>query len=396
MQVTAPQPVPAIQLRLRAPSTQRRATVAFRLILAVPAFVWLYLLWIAGYFAALAGWVAALFTGRLPKGIAEFLTKIIRYQTRVTAYGFLLLTDTYPPFDLETDDYPVELDVPPPGRLNRAAVLFRFILVIPASLVATIVMVGAWPVVVLTWLILLLSGRMPRSMFEAFNAILRYQQRYFGYWVLLTSEYPKKLFGDATTPLADTPVAASDPPAATPPPTPPIGAPSTIAATPRITRLVLSTGAKRIVALCLFLGAAFYVGGFVAIVVTAGQFESAQDEFLRIENEVAEDSLNYGRETQSCALNGGLPCLQAANGKLADAIGHFREELNEIEFPSQALDEADDLDEAAAAFEAALRNLETAPDEATYQRLLAEVQAVGSRVSGAELRLAQALNIRFG
>ena len=45
---------------------QRRATVIFRIILAIPQFFVLFFLGIAAFFVAVIGWFAALFTGRLP------------------------------------------------------------------------------------------------------------------------------------------------------------------------------------------------------------------------------------------------------------------------------------------------------------------------------------------
>jgi hypothetical protein len=46
-----------------------RLTVFFRLLLAIPHFVWLYLWTIAAEIVLLIGWFAALFIGRLPNGI---------------------------------------------------------------------------------------------------------------------------------------------------------------------------------------------------------------------------------------------------------------------------------------------------------------------------------------
>ena len=46
---------------------QRRATVIFRIILAIPQFIVLFFLGIAAFFVSMIGWFAALFTGRLPE-----------------------------------------------------------------------------------------------------------------------------------------------------------------------------------------------------------------------------------------------------------------------------------------------------------------------------------------
>ena len=123
-----------ILMAFAGPAPQRRVTVLFRLLLAIPHFIVLYVLTIVAEFAAIIGWFAALFTGRLPAGLAGFLTGWLRWFVRVYAYMWLL-TDRYPPFAMGDDDYPVRVSAAP-GRLNRLAVLFRIILAIPAWLLA--------------------------------------------------------------------------------------------------------------------------------------------------------------------------------------------------------------------------------------------------------------------
>ena len=119
----------------------------------------------------------------------------MRWVTRFYAY-VLLLTDVYPPFELADAQYPVRLQAQP-GPLNRLAVLFRIILVIPALIVATVLTYGlSFPVMFVTWLIVLIAGRMPRPLHEALAAVVRYQARVIGYFLMLTARYPGGLFGD--------------------------------------------------------------------------------------------------------------------------------------------------------------------------------------------------------
>src|ERR1039458_8301403 len=54
------------------PADQNRLTVLVRLILAIPHLVVLYVLGIAAEVVALICWFAALATGRLPAGLADF------------------------------------------------------------------------------------------------------------------------------------------------------------------------------------------------------------------------------------------------------------------------------------------------------------------------------------
>jgi hypothetical protein len=68
--------------------------------LAIPHYIILFFLWIAAVVVVIVGWFAILFTGRYPRGIFDFVEGVIRWQNRVAAYAFVLVTDRYPPFRL--------------------------------------------------------------------------------------------------------------------------------------------------------------------------------------------------------------------------------------------------------------------------------------------------------
>lgn len=179
MALRAPGPVPGprVEIWFAGPAKQRRLTVAFRIILAIPQFIVVYFLLIATYIVTIIGWFGALFMGRLPRWVYEFVSGVVRWSTRVEAYMFLL-TDQYPPFSLDDEDYGVRPFLPPPGRLNRWAVLFRIILVIPAAAFYQIVSYGlTFPLLFVAWLITLVSGRMPDALYLAYAALLRYATR---------------------------------------------------------------------------------------------------------------------------------------------------------------------------------------------------------------------------
>src|SRR5919198_262211 len=69
-------------------------------LLAIPHYILLVFLWIAGIVAIIIAWFAILFTGRYPRGLFNFLVGVGRWTNRVIAYAFLLVTDRYPPFQL--------------------------------------------------------------------------------------------------------------------------------------------------------------------------------------------------------------------------------------------------------------------------------------------------------
>jgi Domain of unknown function (DUF4389) len=69
-------------------------------LLAIPHFIVLFFLYVGVFFAAIAAWFAILFTGRLPRGIFDYMAGVLRWSNRVTAYALVLTTDEYPPFRL--------------------------------------------------------------------------------------------------------------------------------------------------------------------------------------------------------------------------------------------------------------------------------------------------------
>ena len=198
---------------------QNRLTVAFRLILAIPQFIVLYILFIAFFFVMVIGWFAALFTGRLPEWAHTFLGGVIRWSARVGAYVFLL-TDRYPPFSLDDVEYPVRPFLPGRGPLNRVSVFFRIILAIPAAVFSEIVLNGlTFPLLFFMWIAVLVRGSLPAALYDAYAALLRYQTRLVSWFSMLTSEYAWGMLGDFV-PLP--PAAPMAPPlAASPAPQPP-------------------------------------------------------------------------------------------------------------------------------------------------------------------------------
>lgn len=79
---------------------RNRLTVAFRIILAIPALLFVFVIWIVGAICWFLGFFAVLFTGRWPDGLRNWVMKFVRVQVRATAYVYLLV-DEYPPFDAE-------------------------------------------------------------------------------------------------------------------------------------------------------------------------------------------------------------------------------------------------------------------------------------------------------
>ncbi len=196
-------------LDMAAPGPQNRWTVLLRALLLIPQFVVVWVLSVVAFLVTVVGWFGALVLGRLPGFAADYLTAFVPYETRVTAY-LMLTVDRYPPFRFHAPDHPVQVGLRP-GELNRLAVLFRIVLVIPASIVQGLVSAGWWTVSFVIWLVVLVLGRMPQPLYEATTAILRYRMRYAAYLVMLSSAYPKRLFGEEPGSEPDGPVSATRP-----------------------------------------------------------------------------------------------------------------------------------------------------------------------------------------
>ena len=71
-------------------------------ILAIPHYVVLFVLLIIAAILFVLGWFGILLTGTFPRGFHNFIVGVNRWSLRVTAYAFLLTTDEYPPFSLDS------------------------------------------------------------------------------------------------------------------------------------------------------------------------------------------------------------------------------------------------------------------------------------------------------
>jgi Domain of unknown function (DUF4389) len=69
-------------------------------LLAIPHYIVLLFLGLAGLVCVIIAWFAILFTGRYPRGLFDFLVGVGRWANRVNGYAFVLVTDKYPPFSL--------------------------------------------------------------------------------------------------------------------------------------------------------------------------------------------------------------------------------------------------------------------------------------------------------
>lgn len=93
-------PYPAVYDLVEPQNPRNRASVGFRLILAIPQLIALVFVMLAWWIVSIVAWVAILITGRYPPGMYGFSVGCLRWLLRVESY-MLLLVDEYPPFSLE-------------------------------------------------------------------------------------------------------------------------------------------------------------------------------------------------------------------------------------------------------------------------------------------------------
>ncbi len=183
---------------------RNRLTSFFRLILVIPAAIVLYVFGIVASIAILIAWFAIVITGRYPAGLYEFVANFNRFLARVTAYA-ALLTDTYPPFSGADDpSYPVRMAFSGPlESYSRLKTFFRIILAIPIMILryvmGLLLEVGAFA----AWVVIVVTGKMPRGLFDLMVLANSYTARSDAYLYLLTETYPP--FQDETTRTAGTP-----------------------------------------------------------------------------------------------------------------------------------------------------------------------------------------------
>jgi hypothetical protein len=376
---------------------QSRLTVAFRIFLAIPQLIVLWLLGVAAGVITIIGWFGALFTGRLPVFAADFLSGYLRWLSRVYAYNYLL-TDVYPPFTLDDADYPVRLAVTP-GRLNRLAVLFRFFLLIPCWIVQAVVSYGALTIFMfVTWLIVLVTGQMPDAIHQGLAAVLRYQVRTLGFAMMLTSAYPGGLFGDAPAqagygdPQAQ--AGYGDPQAqpgyGDPQAQPGYGAqpayaqagyagPAAGPASGLSWRLVLSAAARKLVILFIVLGVVLAAVNGAVQAALAGNSVSALSAAKQVVADIgpSRDALdNYSANVQAC--NNKLSCVEGVDRNVAATLSTFAAQLRGIAMPSQATAANAALAAAVSDTAAKFAKLSTAPTATKY---ISEAQASGLQQS---------------
>lgn len=179
-------------------------------LLAIPHFIALVFLAVGFIVVTVIAFFAILFTGRYPRALFDYNVGVLRWSWRVGFYTYSALgTDKYPPFTLKhVADYPARLEVEYPSELSRGLVLVKsWLLALPHYLVIGVFTGGAWAagtggewiyasgglvtlLVVFAGVVLLFTGRYPKSLYDFVLGMNRWVYRVVAYAALMTDDYP--------------------------------------------------------------------------------------------------------------------------------------------------------------------------------------------------------------
>lgn len=199
-----------VDVEIAGPREQNRWTVAFRIVLAIPALL------IAGALtagtartygaasayglagvAAMFGWFAALAQSRLPRGLRDAIAYALSYSAQLDGYLFLL-TDRYPNSDPQTaladvpsrPEDPIGLEVSDDLERTRLTVFFRLVLAIPHIVWLILWGIAAYVVAIANWFATLFGGTSPEALHDFLAAYVRYQNHVYAYLFLIGNPFP--------------------------------------------------------------------------------------------------------------------------------------------------------------------------------------------------------------
>lgn len=190
-----------IETQIDVTLTERnRLTAFFRIILVVPAFIFVASFSPTSAFSddamsiyagllALPAALAIIVRQVYPSYVLAFNDALLSLQTRVDAY-LLLLTDEYPSIE-ENDVVSVTFPEVDAKQLNRWLPLVKWLLAVPLYLVGFVYVIYAAILTVIAWFSVLFTGNYPEFCAEGVVGTIAYWNRVAGYALLLvTDEYP--------------------------------------------------------------------------------------------------------------------------------------------------------------------------------------------------------------
>ncbi|MGN6257985.1 MAG: DUF4389 domain-containing protein [Solirubrobacterales bacterium] len=228
----AAEPLPAfdgepgypIEVAIDPPVRQNRWTVAFRIVLVLPALALAVVLGSSGFasdvsrsrsglgfsaigLAAVFGWFYAMFRARMPRGLRDLIAFALSYGAQTWAY-LLLVTDRYPSSDpltaigpLPTRSDPVRMEVTDELRRSRLTVFFRLALAFPHLVWLTLWGVLVLVAAIFNWVVTLVNGVTPQWLHRFFARYVRYQVHVGAFLYLVGNPFPGFVGAEGSYPV---------------------------------------------------------------------------------------------------------------------------------------------------------------------------------------------------
>ena len=172
-----------------------------RAILLIPHFLLLFLIVIIVAIQLLVTWIPVLVLGRFPGWGYRWVGGFLGYSQRVSAYANLM-SATYPPFALETEDYPITVRFDEGVRINRlwgipiVGHIVRFIVLIPHFIVLTLLGFLVGVLAMFLWVPVLILGRQADLIYTIIGGTYRWGLRVSAYLFMMVDRYPPFSLGE--------------------------------------------------------------------------------------------------------------------------------------------------------------------------------------------------------
>jgi hypothetical protein len=173
-----------------------RLLIFVKWLLAIPHYIVLFVLGIAGFIVWVIGFFAILITGNYPRSLFDFMVMLLQWSARVTGY-VNLMTDAYPPFG--EGDHPVNLRLDYPPHLSRLLIFVKWLLLIPHFFVLYVLGIVSSVITVIAFFAILFTAKYPRGLFDFMVGYYRWSNRVSSYFLLMTDAYPPFGFGEPTS-----------------------------------------------------------------------------------------------------------------------------------------------------------------------------------------------------
>lgn len=198
-----------VRYEVESPAGERnRLTVGFRPLLAIP-----HLLLVGGPVLGIMGgsyrtgafgvlaiaiavldWFSILITGRPLAGLQGLKRLYLRWRARSLAYC-AMLCDEYPPFG--DGPYPAAVALPEePEVRDRLTVLLRPLFALPHALVLLVLLLVWIVVAVISWLMILVTGRLGPELWRFGRDVMAYGLRLEAYLLLVHDVFPPFALSD--------------------------------------------------------------------------------------------------------------------------------------------------------------------------------------------------------